>query len=155
MIEPTTLDTVMRNLRRQRRYDELRELVAAHPEPAMAILDDWLASARTTLGTLKAEVAAMRSQSFAGEITRAEFHQFEADTKQRLVGVESLIRNSGRLRQYAQNQLGIRNRAEKAAAHDLREAIREHFEACRDADIEPESHDVKLWATVGLVPAGR
>lgn len=149
--------------------DELWEALLS-PDSVIRVQDLLIAiqsDVNRQLQTRKAELATARLESQASGEVLPEFLDLKAeydDWRRRATGFRDMVSRRVRQAQAASRAAKRdRHRAHQAsmtdeyknAAAELTKAIWRHRQACLDADLKPEPHDVKLWEVLDVLTVER
>lgn len=112
-------------------------------------LQDVVLSIEEQLAARKAEAGTFHSKCLdSGDDGRTEWFHFKNDYEEWRSKAVGFKRHVDRTLRDVKRK--IRERHDEGRQQDLWEAIRDHFEASKAADLEPDPHDIALWKAAGF-----
>lgn len=133
--------------------ERVHKIILSDPLVAREALIKMKDDAQSKLDSSKAQLQQMFAASMAYEIDRVVYERAAADHRSWEWKHKAYMKALGRFISAAQNAQGAIKREksvtfqeERDRAHRMWLAIAAHRQACLSEDIEPEAHDLALWA---------
>lgn len=140
---------------REHDLDAVHALIDSDPVAAHTVLVAHLGAAKNRLNRISAQIAANRTNGLTGRLASGDYYAQEARLQNNAQAAAKVKTDLALLVQHAQEQRRLQKHGselqrQRAINDRLWEAITTHHAQSLALDLEPEPHDVTLWAVIGI-----